>query len=339
MRHGMLVLALSACGGPSGPPPGAGPPVELVGVREVGVVRNPGLAGVVRDGGAGGRVGGKVLWTFRDTTFPFVAEDGATFRSSTGAYAEVDAPTTLSEPLDDRGAPFELLPLDEQERAYNAAGGLTDRYALWPTAVLPQGENAMILYARMKVTGDEATPLSTGFALVHPFVTVATRFPEVFTATDPPFHHAAALDAGDLYLYACGAGGMCRVARAPYADAVDRAAYRFWTGSSWSVDAAAAAPVVPGSATGFSVSYNTYVERFVSVTSPPASGRIVLRVSARPEGPWSAEVLLVELGTAVTGTVLHPVLFSEAGRRMYFSTFRPGAATLGEVRLYEIELR
>jgi hypothetical protein len=285
-------------------------------------------------------VGGKILWTFGDTRFPFAAEDGQMSRASSGAYAEFDAPMVLNEPVDARGAPFQLLPFTAEELQHNQQSGPDERYALWPTAVIPKGENALILYTRLKVRlgGLEVERLSTGFAEVIPWQTTATRSGEVFVAPEPQFHHAAVLDAGDLYLYACGSDGACKVARAPFADATRRPAYEFWTGFGWSGDVGAAVASVPGGTSGFSVTYNTYLERFVSVASEPL-GKITMRVSTRPEGPWGDEIAVFDAGAMIHATVQHYELFADAGRTMFISYYRPGPSLSGEVRLLEVRLK
>lgn len=312
----VLALVVAACPGGGGPP-GGGEIVTIASVRDVGAVQNPSLPGVVRGGGAAGRVGDHILWTFGDTQL------GATSRSSSAAFADPASPTLLSEPLDGAGAPLELLPLSTDEAA---AGGWTLR----PRAVLPFAENGLIVYARAR----QDVHASVGMALVRPGSTVAERYPEVFTGSDPPFHHAAALDAGDLYLYACGATtARCRIARAPFATATDRTTYQFWTGAGWSPDVTGAIEDVPGSSAGFTVWYVTYLERFVALAGVAGSGRVTLRVAPQPEGPWSEAVVVVDLGAAIENVVGHPELDRDAGRRIYFSYQR---AQEGEMRLVEV---
>jgi uncharacterized protein DUF4185 len=339
MRRAFLVLAVCACS-PDAPP--AGPAAAAVArVEDLGVVRNSSLSNVLRDGGAGGRVGGKILWTFGDTLFPFKAEDGATLRSCSGAYAEMSAPTVLSETVDSKGAPYQLLPFTDEERAYNAAHAPDDRYALWPTAVIPKGENALILYQRLKVHPGNLSfeAVSVGIAEIMPFDTVAARYPEIFAVPDPQPSHGAVLDAGILHLYACATSGMCQVARAPYAQATDRSAYTFFDGAAWTADATRAMAVVPGSTTGFSVTYNTYLERFVAVYSKPFTGKIVLRTAPHPEGPFSDEVAVHDVGSTIYATVQHYEIFEGAGQTMYVSYYQPTGTLQGELHLLRVVLR
>jgi hypothetical protein len=338
-RFLVIAWACGACGGLS---PGGPPEARVVGVRELGVVKNPSLPDVLRDGGAGGRVGGKLLWTFGDTLLSFQAEDGLTYRSNSAAFAELDAPLVLSEPTDGKGAPKQLLPFNQDELAYNQSTGKPDdRFALWPTAVVSIGENGLVLYNRLKLRPGSLSfeAVSTGMALVRPASTVAVRYPEIFTVPEPQFHHAAALHAGMLHLYACGAEGRCRVARAPFENATERAAYEFWTGSGWSAAVGEAVEAVPGSTTGFSVVYNTYLERFVALIGKPFTGIIVMRTAVEPQGPWSDETQVYDAGAPIYGTVQHPELVLEAGRRFFFSYYRPAAAFEGDVRLVEVTLK
>jgi hypothetical protein len=341
MRWRALIVATIA-GGCGGVGPGGPPTAAVASVRDLGVVSNPSLSGVLRDGGPAARVGGKVLWTFGDTLLGFQAEDGLTYRSNSAAYAELTAPTVLSEPTDARGAPHQLLPFNAEELAYNASTGKADdRFALWPTAVVSIGENGLVLYTRLKIRPGTLNyeQVSTGMALVRPASTVASRYPEIFVVPEPQFHHAAALHAGMLHLYACSTEGRCRVARAPFENATEREAYEFWDGSAWSPDVARAGEVVPGSTTGFSVVYNTYLERFVALISKPFSGAIVMRTAVEPQGPWSDELPVHDVGAPIYATIQHPELVLEAGRKFFFSYYRPDDAFRGELRLVEVSLR
>jgi hypothetical protein len=327
-----VVLVLSACSGGAGPP---GPTAaEVVAVREIGVVRNPALTGVRRDGGASGRVDGRMFWTFRETRLAAPGEDGLTSRSNTAAYAELAAPTVLSEPLDARGAPRPLLAFTAEELAYNASTGDPDaRYALWPTAVIPVGENGHVLYRRVRLApGAEPAPVSTGIAFVRQGATEGERLAELFAAPAPQFHDAAVLDTGVLKLLACGASGRCRVARAPLERAAERAAYEFWTGAEWSPDVARAAETVPGAPGALSIAYNSYLERFVALESD--GRRVVLRTAEHPEGPWGPDLPVHDAGAAIRDTVQHVELAAEAGRRFFFSY-----VLADDVRLFEVTLR
>jgi hypothetical protein len=79
--------------------------------RNVGTLPEPPTV-MSRDGGASGRIGGQILWTFGDTIFERgrTAIDGATFRTGTAALAaDPSKPFSLIEPLDPQGAPFQFI--------------------------------------------------------------------------------------------------------------------------------------------------------------------------------------------------------------------------------------
>src|SRR5512142_1338171 len=59
-------------------------PLDIISMRDLGVVGKPASV-TVRDGGASGLIGGKVLWTFGDTLFSPTAVDGTNLRSNTAA--------------------------------------------------------------------------------------------------------------------------------------------------------------------------------------------------------------------------------------------------------------
>ena len=85
--------------------------------------------------------------------------------------------------------------------------------------------------------------------------------------------------------------------------------------------------------------YNTYLERFVAIISKPFSGTIVLRTALEPQGPWSDELLVYEVGAQIYATVQHPELVLEAGRKLFFSYYLPADAFDGDVRLVELTLK
>src|SRR3954469_25222495 len=83
-------------------------------VEPIGEVRNP-SASINRDGAASALVGGKVFWAFGDT---FTSGGGV---RNSGAYATLDDPTDVSEPLTN-GVPKQLVPFTGSESAANVGG-------------------------------------------------------------------------------------------------------------------------------------------------------------------------------------------------------------------------
>jgi hypothetical protein len=298
-------------------------------VPELGPLRSPAVV-TGRDGGAAAMVAGRMLWTFNDTLMTVYGADGFSYRSSTAGWAE-GASLSLAESLDPNAAPYQLLPYTTDEIAYNRAGGPNERYALWPDAVVPDGTGgALIFFAYLKVhPGDlDYEPLGGGVARLSPGQTVASRYPDLlFVSPEPQFVNGGVVVDGFTYLYGCDpVPGMldqeCRVARAPLAQATERASWQAWNGSGWSSDLRSGATVLHGAPGQLSVSWNAYLGSYLAVHSAIFSSEVVFHTAPRPEGPWSAAR---HLFTARHGShndyaaLEHPELSRDGGRTLVVS--------------------
>lgn len=323
--------------------------VQEVSVVEAGVVANPAAPYLLRDGGATGIVGGRLLWTFGDTIFLRQSQSGENGYSSTGALAELSTPSVVSEPLDSKGAPVSpLLPLTAAESAYNkASGDPNERYALWPAAVIPESpSSSLILYNRLKVHpgGLNYEHLGTGMARVSSGSTAAQRLTdELFVGKEDQYLHGYTEYGGYLYLYNCKnrAGTFdsdCSVARAPEGSVLVRSSYRYWNGNSWSTDIAKAVKTIPGSTSGFSVAYNPYLGVFVSTTSIGFSKSIIIRTAPAPEGPWSDSIVAYTASGSIYATTQHPELMTENGRNIMVSYYLPQDNWRGKLQLLSMRL-
>ncbi len=324
-------------------------PLAVMSVQDLGIVAHPPSV-LVRDGGASGSVGGRVLWTFGDTLFTPSAVDGATSRSNTAALAEFAQPLAASEPVDARGAPSPLLPFTAEEQAYNAASGRPDeRYALWPGSVVADGAGGgLVYYLKLKVHPGFLNYefLGTGVARVATGSTVATREPGLlFPTPGPSFDNAFTLDA---FVYAYGAllgstDQSVAVARAPLNQARERGAYRFWDGSGWGSDPALARAVMHSIPGALTVSKNAWLGQYLAVHSLPFSNKIVMRVAAHPEGPWSDPVEALTGASPFSGSDYagreHPELAQADGQKIYVTYFNPTGAFRGELRMAEVTLK
>ena len=160
---------------------------------------------------------------------------------------------------------------------------------------------------------------------------------------DPTAVETSVLD-GVVYAYGTIPGGQnVAVASAPLAQAASRSAYRFWNGTAWVADVRAASALFGGVSGALTVSYNAYLRRYLAVNSEVLSGRVVMRVADRPEGPWGPPVTAFN-GQAAAGTISyagreHPELAQEGGRRVLVSYYRPAGAFAGELRLVEVAFR
>jgi hypothetical protein len=316
--------------------------------RDLGALSKPAVV-TARDGGAAALVGGRMLWTFGDTLMTVTGADGFNYRSATAAWANV-ADLQLSEDLDAMGAPFQLFPFTADEAAYNAANGPTERYALWPGSVIeaPDGSGAWIFYQRLKVHPGALNfaALDVGLARLSAGSTVAVRDPApLFSTPTPAYALAAHIDGGLVYLYACDPVSgqldeLCRVVRAPIADAPLAGAWQAYDGAAWQLDLTQAQTVLHGAPGDLSVSFNAYLGQFLAVYSGIFSNDVSWRTSPRPEGPWSGERPLFEAMAPPSGNDYggkeHPELASDGGRTVVVSYSHATGTFAGEVRLSSV---
>ena len=92
-----------------------------------------------------------------------------------------------------------------------------------------------------------------------------------------------------------------------------------------------------------SVSWNSYLQSYVAVYSPPFSQNVMLRTSPAPEGPWSAELAAFVAMPPVSGNVYDAHAHSEydanGGQTIYVTYSRSTGTFTSEVRLVAMELR
>jgi hypothetical protein len=332
-------LAIALCAASCGHHPAG---VTVTSAVDLGAVADAAAASLWRDGGSSVLLGGKLLWSFGDTIFPFKAEDGSQLRTNTAALAAPGTPLAVSEPLDAKGAPGQFVPFTSDEGAENARIAPSERIALWPGAMInTDADHALVFVDKLRIHPGELNyqALSTELALASVGSTSAQRLGPLFTVPEPQFVHAAVAKDGAIFLYACETSGSCRVARAPLSSATQRAAYQFWTGAGWSAEVSRAKLDVPGSTSGFSVAWNEALGKFVSATSPGFSNQVFLRTSPAPEGPWSDSVLAWTAPSAIYAVYQHPELQLDSGRRIRISYSRPTGNFAGEIRLIEFALR
>src|SRR6185295_18518843 len=109
------LLAAFGCGGSDTPTSTTDTrPAVVASVRELGTVGRPPTVSV-RDGGATGLVGGRLLWLFGDTIFNPRSVDGENLRTCTAALATPGQPLATSEPTDANGAPAACFAFTSEE--------------------------------------------------------------------------------------------------------------------------------------------------------------------------------------------------------------------------------
>lgn len=282
-----------------------------------------------RDGGDSALVGGKVTWIFGDTLYAPTAPTftGDLFRSATAAIADVNNPTQVSEPLDSRKAPNQLIPHTPEEQAYNIAHRSgSDRYALWPSAIIPKGDgnSAWVLFNDLLISGGKWTTQGTGIASLAANSTLASRQPGMlFAANEQPFRKALVVGSM-LYLYSSSGQSLCAVARAPVDQANVRGAYQFWNGSTWVASIGQAKNIIPCSNMGYSVMYNRALKSYVEAIIPNYSKAVYFSYAPAPEGPWSTPIKGFDLPGVKEGSPpyvpnFHPEFSKDGDRTVYLS--------------------
>lgn len=277
-----------------------------------------------RDGGGSVIVGGHLVWLFGDTFYSpkAAAKTPAAdmWRSATSSYASLSRPfAQLQQPADAYGNPIQVVPYTAEELAYNRQhDNPSNRYAVWPTGQVMNGaQSAWVFYQRL-IVGQKGSD-STGIALLRAGDKQATRITDqLFTKREPQFRKALTKD-GYVYLYAVECSNdRCPVARAPLAQAAQRNAYRFWDGTTWSGDIAKARPVMNVSNYGYSVAWNAYIGRYVSIMIGNLSNQAYVSYADQPQGPWSKPLKAFTLpGKTTYVPYLHPEL--DAGSTSYMT--------------------
>jgi hypothetical protein len=281
-------------GAPDGAEPDPAPdaaaaprPLAVASCEDLGALPLPSAVTIGRDGGEGGLLGGRYLWTFGDT-FTTVANtiDGSNVLSATSGWASLEQPLVLTEPVGADGIPAQLIPYTAEEIAANQADA-RNGWALWP--VDTGGGEGVVVFQRIKRTnGDGYESMGVGTARITVDATVATRAAaDLFAPPDPLFVPITVVG-GNVYGFVCAEVGFlnrgCRIARAPAAQADQRAAYRFYDGAEWQTDPATAVVVIDQIGNMPSISANAWLGRYLAVNAPVVSSQVLLRTADHVEG-------------------------------------------------------
>jgi hypothetical protein len=255
----------------------------------------------------------------------------------------VTRPWTLKRSTPEITLPVTMLPLTTSE---------SDVISLVPLSFTRyQSEPRSELYV---LQYDYLTPTKVWRATVQDGSEVAQRAPQPLFSAPPLFAIAARIDSDIMHVYACSgtdAPSQCYAGRVPYAEREDPSAYQVrvrvnerW---DWTDDLQAGTPVLDDvSLTDLTVSFNSYLQRFVATYSEYRTNDVILRTSVNPYGPWSepVRVPLPAPGALWNLSVReHPSLAQRCERRLVISYFAPNAenagfATEGDVVMAAIDL-
>ena len=370
----LVVVGLSGCSlfpysTSSGPPP----ELSVVKVTDLGPIpTNRDILG--RDGGYSALFQGNSVWLYGDTFIAKADAENRTLLSDSWSFtSDLNAQTGLSgfqERLDSTGAPTMILPETPAEQAFNQAHNVNScqaqpcgaRWALWPDSIVvnPTDNTALIFYMLVSARPGSFNFQSIGSSVatwqnlqqqpqrptLNPPI-VADHPDLMFTENEPEFGTAAFVSGGTLYVYGCGIPTNsldlgCRLGKVDPSSAQDRSAWTFYAGNgNWSSQLGDAISVFTG---GGSVSWNSYLQRYVAVYSQIFSQNVVIRTSPNPEGPWSGEKVAFVAMTPSSGNVYDAQAHSEydlnGGQTIFVSYSRATPAPFSsEVRLVSMTLQ
>jgi hypothetical protein len=237
------------------------------------------------------------------------------------------------------------------------------RWALWPSSVVTDASVNQALVFYMVVY---AQPGSFNFQSFGNSVAlwqdiqqlpqrptfnppVVAEHPDLmFNQDEPNFGTAAFISGGMLYVYGCGTPSNgndkgCRLARVDPASAQDRSSWTFYAGSgNWSSQLSDAISVFTGSSI-MSVSWNSFLQQYVAVYSPPFSQNVEMRTAPNPEGPWSREVTAFVAMQPASGNVYDAHAHSEydvnGGETIFVTYSRSTGNFASEVRLVSVQMQ
>lgn len=368
----LSLLALTGCGSSqsnSGPPP----PLKIVDATDMGAIStNPDILG--RDGAYSAFFQGYSVWLYGDTFLANPNADGFSLISDSWSYATdlnaQDGIMGFRERLDSSGAPSMILALTPDELAFNLAhrGNSCQqqpcgaRWALWPASIVsdPSSNQAFVFYMLVS-----AQPGNFNFQVVGNSVALWQSFQQtpqrpafnppfvpnhadlMFNDSQPNFGTASLIQNGMLYVYGCGtptngADKGCRLAQVSSGKAQNRSAWSFYSGNgNWSPQINDAVSVFTGSSI-MSVAWNSYLQQYVALYSPPFSQNVMIRTSPKPAGPWSGELLAFVAMQPVSGNVYdahaHPEYDVNGGQTIFVTYSRSTGTFTSEVRLVSVTL-
>jgi hypothetical protein len=150
-----------------------------------------------------------------------------------------------------------------------------------------------------------------------------------------------------LFLLRAATNGFdksCKLGRVDPASAQNRNAWTFFAGNgNWSAKLSDAISVFTGDDI-LSVSWNSFLKRYVAVYSAVFSQNVMIRTSPNPEGPWSGETVAFVAMQPSNGNVYDAHAHAEydlnGGQTIFVSYSRTTPAPFSsEVRLVSVTLQ
>lgn len=341
-------------------------------VADLGIIETvPVILG--RDGGYSVLFLNRSIWIYGDTVIKSNDHSLPALLSNSCSWtADRDASDGISgfQPCQDSGGiPLELFAFTPEELEFNRnqmsanCQGETcgARWALWPGAAVSDSVNNRLLLFFKKVL---VKPEILNFQTKGHAMTAWRKLDEpperirsypgsigselMFAENEPAFGSAAIVVQTMLYVFGCNLDGFekpCRLARVPLADATDRRAWEFYsTSQKWQKDIGSCQVVLNGNDM-MSVSYNSYLGRYLAVYSQPMGTGVMLRTAKKIEGPWSKPLKSFDAMPPandigwIYDAMEHPEYSRKNGQVIYITYSRQTGPFTFELRLVALTLQ
>lgn len=316
--------------------------LEVESTRDLGTFSAPPTLRTF-SGGASAKIGESVMWTFAEAVLTNPPATGERTRGSIfgfSSFGDAWRPWIVADAV---GQPAELIPLTDEERAQNKATP-DDRYVVWPTGLVEMSLEATVFYGRFRVRpGDlDIRGIDAGIAHVRKGDPKARDRIVVFKTGTPMFGLGPTIYAGFVYAWACIEGG-CVVGRAPSAKVGEPAAWQVYDGVAFNADLTKGAKLITNAPGDLSMSWNPWLRKFILVHSESFTDKVMIHTADRPEGPWSAPVLVFQTGGTQYAAKEHVALSSACGESIVVTYFNrvadAGPDYVGELHAKEVKLR
>jgi hypothetical protein len=216
---------------------------------------------------------------------------------------------TLDSAAEDRpGHAKEFLPCKKIDR---------DEHTVIPTAGISVGKRQYVQYMSVNYWGPAGSWFTnySGFAYSDDNGETWTKDPNArwqnTKSWDDNFQMVALTkDKGYVYMVGTPNGrfGNAQLARVPEQQVLQKKAWRYWDGRTWSPQESAAVPIAVGPVGEVSVQWNAYTGKWLMMYLDEHRASIVLRSAKDLTGPWSGEQVVVK-GTeypGLYGSFMHP---------------------------------
>lgn len=238
--------------------------------------------------------------------------------------------------LDKNGNIRQLIPLNKDEDP--------DRDRIWCLHGIELNSKIYLFFIKVQTIEEGIFPVNfeiVGSGLAEGdinnliFERILFNGSDIFWKADQPHFASAVLNVEGEYLYLYGVlqGGdtvqRCYLARVKKINLTQLDKYEYLSGGSadWTKNISDAVPIFDGMPNEQSVSYNSYLGKYLAVHSYDLSGKIIARTADNPWGPWSGMTELYQVKTdhpvnlpypqLIYAGKEHPALSKDGGKTIY----------------------